>query len=120
MPFPKNAHLRSPVVKPSCRADLLALLRKKPMTARELAPLVGRHPDTVCVVLRSLKGLAYIKEYRQDGTAIWAYGDQPYAEKPRAKKVKAPYRPTEHKQDQARLTRNYISGERIRWGDLCL
>lgn len=85
MTFPKNAHKFSPVIAEPCRDELVALLRKRPHSIKELSKLLNRSEKRVSVLLRGMRGSVYIDSWVKEGTgiaAVWAYGAGEHAPKP--------------------------------------
>ena len=124
MTFPKNAHLRSPVIKKSTTPTILALLQKHPHTAKELAEVVDRLPSSVADKLRTLRkqGVVHISGWRKNASAytpVWSYGHKSDAVHPRSEKVtlhsQRKQTVRERTDDAYLLSRNYVQSERI-WG----
>jgi len=126
MPFPKNAHKFSPVIKQTCKPQLLELLQQYPASAEQLALRVGRLRGSVVAIMRDLhkSNVVHIYEWRKlknnQYVPVWGYGSKSDAPNPRASN--APLSPSERKQTTAErhkdaytLTRPYVEGPRI-WG----
>lgn len=122
MPFPKGAHKHSPVIKESCKPQVLELMKDKAMTTRELGKLVDRGHETVAKILRDMgENKAYICGW--DGPhAIWTLGKGKHMPRPATEmsKKQAASRAKSGKHTDEYLHCRYVTGERICWGGLCL
>ena len=125
MPFPKNAHKFSPVVKSSCKPDILRLLSYRNWTAQDLAVELGRTPTALSAIMRQLQELHHVhvaswhKRRNNQYVMVWGLGSKSDAPHPRA--CNAPIGLTrkqskvERTKDEARLARPYVTSERV-WG----
>lgn len=115
--------MRSPVIKDSCKPHLLKVMSDGiPRSTGELAKLVNRGEDAVRVILKDMKGKAYICDWGglYKNTALWTLGNKPHVPRPkytpsRSSQVTMAGRRRKNASEADYLTRPYVTSERI-WG----
>lgn len=122
MTFPKNAHLKSPCIKPSIKPGIIELLKTHgPMTTTLLANRLGCEPKSCGLVLRSNPQEFHVADWTKSRQQIWAYGQGENAPRPPARKTKEDpayarqLKQTEAVRDRQRLVSSYVTSERV-WG----
>ena len=118
MPFPKNAHKSSPVIKPSLRPDILALLTEHgPMTTKQIAERLGCTSDGAGYAMRHAPNDFYVSDWTKTGQQIWSAGKGTHVPRPAPSK-KSQVTMAGRKKDRSDakyLNNRYVTSERI-WG----